>query len=209
MTRERGKHVGQIIAGEFSINILHLCSLTIPLLFSMTIIIDTEVITKNQLFLSTGYKKGKPINVLSMYELWSPYFNYFTCHIYIAYGRQRCDYKKLEQTPFFMPIDIYLYISCLVNWNFHYAAWNIKRHKTGMWYKSIHYIPCFIRTAGQSGIWADYYYMHQGRNIWTSPRVIGNKLITPVQSKLSLAGWLSKLGLNNRFVHVKKPNLKG
>lgn len=58
MKRERGKHVGQIIAGEFSINILHLCSLTIPLLFSMTIIIDTEVITKNQLFLSTAYKKA-------------------------------------------------------------------------------------------------------------------------------------------------------
>lgn len=30
-----------------------------------------------------------------------------------------------------------------------------------MWYKSIHYIPCLIRTAGQSGIWVAYYYMHQ------------------------------------------------
>jgi len=103
MTRERGKHVGQIIAGEFSINILHLCSLTIPLLFSMTIIIDTEVITKNQLFLSTENKKANSsmCSLCMSYEL--PYFNYFTGHIYIAYSRQRCDYKKLEQTPFLCP----------------------------------------------------------------------------------------------------------
>jgi hypothetical protein len=30
-----------------------------------------------------------------------------------------------------------------------------------MWYKSIHYIPCLIRTVGQSGIRVAYYNMHQ------------------------------------------------
>jgi len=146
-----------------------------------------------------------------MYELWASLFQLFyrphILHVYCIW-QTKVWLQKAGTNAFFMPIDINLYISCLLNWNFHYAAWNIKRHKTAMWYKSIHYIPCFIRTAGQSGIWADYYCVHQGRNIRTSPRVIGNKLITPVQSKPSLAGWLSKLGLNNRCGHVKKSNLK-
>jgi hypothetical protein len=77
----------------------------------MTVIIDTGAITKNQLFLSTGYRKANSSTCLSMYKLWSPYFNYFAVHTDIVYGRQRCDYKKLEQTPFLYPYKYtYIYI---------------------------------------------------------------------------------------------------
>ena len=137
---------------------------------SMTLIIDVEIIRKN-----TGFSFQLNIKRLThhcsslcmSYDIHSSIILHAR-YILLMEVKGVTTKKAITNGSSFIVLTHrwrrYLYISCLLNWNFHYTAWNIKRHKTAMWWRSIQY----------SGGMGRVVYGHQER----APRVMLNKLIT-------------------------------